>query len=415
MRLAYNIGVRLYWLAAWITSLWNPKAKKWVKGRKGWHKELRNRFGPDDRVIWFHCASLGEFEQGRPLIEETRARFPGHKILLTFFSPSGYEKRKTFEQADYVMYLPLDTARNARLMAGTVKPEMVIFIKYEFWYHFLHRLSERGTPLFLASGIFRPGQLFFRWYGRWYCKFLESFTHIFVQHEDSRLLLQKIGIDRVTVAGDTRFDRVRKAAATPFHHPALEQLIRGRTAIVAGSTWDPDEQLLEEAFLQLPDELFWIIAPHELSQTHLSRLLKRFPDSLLYSTLEEKMQPGTRVVIIDSIGSLSYLYRLGTLAYVGGGFGKGIHNILEAATYGIPVIFGPVYHKFREAVELAELKGGFPVQDGKELLSTIHQQLNDRDLLKVSSKIAGNYVMERVGATSAIMNEVCKKSGLNML
>ena len=313
------------------------------------------------------------------------------------------------------MYLPLDTARNARLITGTVKPEMVIFIKYEFWYHILHRLSERGTPLFLASGIFRSGQIFFQWYGRWYRKFLECFTHIFVQYEDSRLLLQSIGVSRVSVAGDTRFDRVQQAAATPFHHPVLERLTRGRTTLVAGSTWDPDEQLLEEVFRQLPEELCWIIAPHELSQAHLSRLLKRFPGSVLFSNLEEITQPGTRVVIIDTIGILSYLYRLGTLAYVGGGFGKGIHNILEAATYGIPVIFGPVYQKFREAVDLAELKGGFPVQSGRELLSTIHQQLNDRELLKATSKIAGNYVLERVGATSTIMNEVCKKSTLNML
>ena len=415
MRLAYNIGVRVYWLAAWITSVWNPKAKKWVRGRKGWYSALREKFGSSERVIWFHCASLGEFEQGRPLIEETRNRLPNHKILLTFFSPSGYEKRKSYDKADHVMYLPLDTARNARLITGALKLDMVIFIKYEFWYHILRRLSEMGTPLFLASGIFRPGQLFFKWYGKWYRKFLVYFTHIFVQQNDSRMLLEKIGIDRVSVAGDTRFDRVRQAAATPFHHPVLERLTGGKTTIVAGSTWDPDEQLLEEVFPQLPNELCWIIAPHELTQPHLDRLQERFPGSILFSALKEGMQPETRVVIIDTIGILSYLYRLGTLAYIGGGFGKGIHNILEAATYGIPVIFGPVYHKFREAVELAELKGGFPVQNKNEFLSTIHQQLNDRDLLKASSKIAENYVSERVGATSVIMSEVCKKSALNML
>jgi 3-deoxy-D-manno-octulosonic-acid transferase len=415
MRLAYNIGVRIYWLAAWIASLWNPKAKRWINGRKGWYRVLRSAFSADDEVIWFHCASLGEFEQGRPLIEEMRARFPSHKILLTFFSPSGYEKRKSYDKADHVMYLPLDTARNARLITGAMKLKMVIFIKYEFWYHILRQLSKRGIPLFLASGIFRSGQLFFRWYGRWYRKFLERFTHIFVQHEASRLLLMNIGIDRVSVAGDTRFDRVRQAAATPFRHPALEQMIRGRSTIVAGSTWEPDEQLLEEVFLQLAEDTCWIIAPHELSESHVNRLQKRFAGSILYSSLEKEIRPETRVVIVDSIGQLSFLYRFGTLAYIGGGFGKGIHNILEAAVYGIPVIFGPVYHKFREAVELADQKGGFPVHDGKELLSTIHQQLNDSELLKATSEIAGNYVLERVGATSVIVNEVCKKSGLNML
>jgi 3-deoxy-D-manno-octulosonic-acid transferase len=415
MRLAYNIGVRIYWLAAWISSLWNPKAKKWIRGRKGWYRDLKDAFGPDDEVIWFHCASLGEFEQGRPLMEEMSSRFPSQKILLTFFSPSGYEKRKSYEKADHVMYLPLDTPRNARLLSGALNLKVVVFIKYEFWYHILRQLSKRGTPLFLASGIFRSGQLFFQWYGKWYRKFLECFTHIFVQHEASMLLLKKIGIDRVSVAGDTRFDRVQQAAATPFHHPTLEQMTQGRNTIVAGSTWEPDEQLLEELFLQLPEEVCWIIAPHELSASHIARLQKRFPGSILFSALDEEIRPETRVVIIDSIGLLSYLYRLGTLAYLGGGFGKGIHNILEAATYGIPVIFGPNYHKFREAVELAHLQGGFPVQDGKELLSTVHQQLNDKELLKSSSEIAGNYVMERVGATLVIVNEVCKKSELNML
>lgn len=415
MRLAYNIGIRVYWLAAWIASIWNPKAKKWVKGRKGWYRTLRNCIGQEDAVIWFHCASLGEFEQGRPLIEEIRSRFPAHKILLTFFSPSGYEKRKSYDKVDHVMYLPLDTARNARLIAGAMKLEMVIFIKYEFWYHLLRHLSGKGIPLFLASGIFRSDQLFFKWYGTWYRKILGYFTHIFVQHEDSRLMLMMIGIDRVTVAGDTRFDRVHQAASTPYHHPSLEGLIRGRAVIVAGSTWDPDEELLEEVFKQTQKGICWIIAPHEPTETHLARLQKRFPGSTLLSSMDERVPRDTRVVIIDGIGLLSYLYRFGTLAYVGGGFGKGIHNILEAAAYGIPVIFGPAYHKFREAVDLAEIKGGFPVQDRRELLLTIHQQLDNKDLLKASSKIAGNYVLERIGATSAIMNEVCKKSGLNML
>jgi len=415
MRIIYDIGIRLYWMAVWIVSPWNHKAKLWLEGRKGWHKELCQRMGPEKRVIWFHCASLGEFEQGRPIIEAFRQQFPDHKILLTFFSPSGYEKRKNFEGADHVMYLPLDTGRNARLMVETLPVEMALFIKYEFWYHFLHSLKKHNVPVFLASGKFRQGQIFFKWYGGWYRKFLDCFTHIFVQNEDSKKLLEKVGIARVTVAGDTRFDRVRQVTATDYNNEALEVFAEGSKVIVAGSTWERDEQILEHAYRELPDHTRWIIAPHELSVAHLRRLKKRFSASVLFTELDREIPPGIRVVIVDTIGHLSYLYRYGNLAYIGGGFGKGIHNILEAAAYGIPVIFGPEYRKFSEAVELTGIGGAFPVQDQYELLSTIHQQLENPDLLKTSSEIAGKYVQERVRATSIIMGGVCKKSVFNML
>jgi 3-deoxy-D-manno-octulosonic-acid transferase len=415
MRFIYDIGVRLYWLAAWVFSWWNPKAKMWLAGRKGWLPVLREKMGNGEKVIWFHCASLGEFEQGRPILEEIRGRFPGHRILLTFFSPSGFEKRKGYEGADHVMYLPLDTARNARRLTETLSLELVVFIKYEFWFHILHRLKSQGTPLFLASSIFRPGQVFFSRYGHWYRRFLSCFTHIFVQNEDSRQLLLQIGITDVTVAGDTRFDRVQKVAITDYHHPWMEHFTAGKITIVAGSTWDRDEQLLAHAYQQLPDDFCWILAPHELSEPHLAKLVKKFPGSAFFSTLGEDTAPGKRVVIVDSIGQLSFLYRYGTMAYIGGGFGRGIHNILEAATYGIPVIFGPTYRKFQEAVDLVEMGGAFPVLDENELLSTIHQQLEHKDLLKTSSQIAEKYVLERVGATSVILETLCKKSGLNML
>lgn len=415
MRIIYDIGIRLYWLVAWIISPWNHKAKLWLAGRKDWQEKLRQKIGSGDRVIWFHCASLGEFEQGRPVIEESRRRFPDHKILLTFFSPSGFEKRKGYKEADHVMYLPLDTARNARRLLGSLNLVMAIFIKYEFWYHFLSSLNRKGVPVFLASGIFRPKQVFFRWYGGWYLKFLDYFTHIYVQHKDSEQLLQHNGINRVTVAGDTRFDRVKQVAETAYKHTLLESFTEGWPVIVAGSTWERDEQILEHAFRQLPMDTRWIIAPHELSDGHIKRLQKRFPDSVLFTQLDREMPSGTRVVIVDTIGHLSYLYRYGVLAYIGGGFGKGIHNILEAATYGLPVIFGPVYHKFYEAVELAKLSAAFPVQDEVELLSTVCQQLENSSLLKTSSGIAGNYVLERAGATSLIMDELCKKAGANML
>lgn len=409
MRLLYSIGIRFYWLIATIISPWNRKAKLWLKGRRGWYEKMKRAFDPGQKVIWFHCASLGEFEQGRPLIEAIRERLPAHKILLTFFSPSGYEKRKDYTGADYVMYLPLDTRGNSKKMLELLTLEMVFFIKYEFWYHFLKQLKKEKVPVYLASGNFRADQLFFKWYGGWYRRFLDLFTYIFVQNNDSRELLSGIGFHRVTVTGDTRFDRVQELVNYPFHHPALESFGKDSTVIVAGSTWEKDEKLLAHAFRELSDQVHWIIAPHELSEVHIQSLQERFPGSLLFTELEEEIPEGTRVIIVNTIGKLSYIYRFGTLAYIGGGFGKGIHNILEAATYGLPVIFGPEYGKFTEAVELTALGGAFPVQNESELLFTVRQQLKNPNLLKTTSQIAEDFVSERVGATSQIVQKVCKK------
>lgn len=375
---------------------------------------LQKAFNPEDRVIWFHCSSLGEFEQGRPVLEAFRLRFPEHKILLTFFSPSGYEKRKNYPGADYVMYLPVDKRRNARKLMESVSVEMALFIKYEFWYHFLNRLKSEEIPVFLVSGNFRSDQFFFKWYGAWYRKFLDCFTQIFVQKEDSVVLLKGIGFDRVTVAGDTRFDRVFELVKTDYRNQGLEDFAREAPVIVAGSTWEKDEQILEYAFNKLDGECRWIIAPHELSDSHILHLKRRFPSSVLLSELKSEIHSQKRVVIVDTMGQLSYLYRYGTLAYVGGGFGKGIHNTLEPATYGIPVLFGPAFEKFAEALDLIRLGGAYPVYDGEGLLSTVREQLDNPDLLKTSSQIAGKYVRERVGATSLILNEVCKKLNRNM-
>lgn len=408
MRILYDIGIRIYWLIILFVSLWNRKARLWLKGRRNWYGKIRKAFQATDRVIWFHCASLGEFEQGRPVLEACREQFPGHRILLTFFSPSGYEKRKNYSGADHVMYLPLDTGRNARRFLGTVAPEMAVFIKYEFWYHFLKRMNRKGIPVFLASGIFRPGQLFFRWYGGWYRNFLGYFTHIFVQQQASAELLEKHGVGHVTVAGDTRFDRVSRVACTAYEHPAMEAFTSGKVTIVAGSTWEKDEQLLEKAFREFPGSVRWIIAPHELSEAHMDRLRRRFPGSVLFTGIEKEVPPEVQVVIVDTIGRLSFLYRFGTIAYLGGGFGKGIHNILEAAVYGMPVIFGPEYTRFYEAVELVRLGGAFPVRDEGELLSTIHQHMVGEEMLKRSSQISKEFVYQGAGATDIIMNRLCK-------
>ncbi len=295
-----------------------------------------------------------------------------------------------------------------------VAVEMALFIKYEFWYHFLKRLKTEKVPVFLVSGNFRSDQLFFKWYGGWYRKFLDSFTWIFVQKENSEVLLKGIGFDRVTVAGDTRFDRVYELLKTEYKNQVLENFAREFPVIVAGSTWEKDEQILEYAFHQLSGEYRWIIAPHELSDAHVLHLKKRFPSSVLLSELDGEIPSQKRVLIVDTMGQLSYLYRFGKLAYVGGGFGKGIHNTLEPATYGIPILFGPAFGKFAEALDLIRLGGAFPVQDAEGLLSTIREQMDNPNLLKTSSQIAGEYVHERVGATSLILDEVCKKLNGNM-
>ena len=416
MRLLYNIGIRFYWLLAWVISPWNRKARLWIEGRKQWQTKLKSALGKDDKIIWFHCASLGEFEQGRPVIEGIRDRMPDHKILLSFFSPSGYEKRKNFNGADYVMYLPLDTRRNAKQLLELISCEMAVFIKYEFWYHYLRELQKREVPVYLASGNFRSDQLFFKWYGSWYRHFLRRFSHIFVQNQQSKQLLADIGQDAVSIAGDTRFDRVYELKQTPFPHPALEKFGKGSALIVAGSTWEKDEQLLALAYKELSEQVYWIIAPHELSEGHMQRLQERFPESIRYTELEDVEIPDTcRVVLVDTIGKLSYLYRFGTMAYIGGGFGKGIHNILEAATYGLPVIFGPEYRKFTEAVELSAQGGAFPIGTESELLLTIRQQLENPELLKTTSQIASDFVSMRVGATSTILDEVCIKSKSKLL
>lgn len=405
MRLFYDIGIRFYWLLAKLISPWNRKANLWIRGRRDWYGPLKHALGQEENVIWFHCASLGEFEQGRPVIEAIRERLPDRKILLSFFSPSGYEKRKDYEGADYVMYLPLDTRHNARKMLGLLSIEMAFFIKYEFWYHFLKNLKQKQIPVYLASGNFRPDQLFFRWYGSWYRNFLNLFTHIFVQNQDSEKLLAGIGCDHVSVAGDTRFDRVHELRQTQFTHPALEGFGKDSILIVAGSTWERDEQLLAFVNGELAQQVYWIIAPHELSESHLQSLQRRFPDSVRYTELQKEIPRDCSVILVDTIGKLSYLYRYGTLAYIGGGFGKGIHNILEAATYGMPVIFGPEHEKFAEALELASLGGAFPIGSERELLFTVRQQLENPKMLKTASEIAENFVSTRVGATLTILDK----------
>ena len=406
MAIFYSIGIFLYGLLIRAASLFNEKASLWVRGRKEVFTYLSEKVGKSDGPIWVHCASLGEFEQGRPLIEAIRARYPEKKILLTFFSPSGYEIRKNYQQADYVCYLPLDTASNARRFMDIVKPEKVFFIKYEFWYHFLTALKKAGVPAYLVSANFREGQLFFRWYGGWYRNMLHLFRHIFVQNERSALLLTSAGYNSFSVTGDTRFDRVYSIASQAKEDAVAQAFCKGSPVFIAGSTWPADEDILALYINQFKGNRKFIIAPHELDRPHISRLVSLLTcRTVCYSDCKAGVPEGVEVLIIDNIGILSSLYRYGDVGYIGGGFGKGIHNILEAATFGLPVLFGPNYEKFNEAKELVTEGGAFPIRDIESVKSVLEKLLTDPEALKTASATASGYIRKNLGATEKILSK----------
>jgi 3-deoxy-D-manno-octulosonic-acid transferase len=406
MKILYNIGTQAYYFLVWIASAWNSKAAKWIVGRRGWRNELKDKFGLDDKVIWVHCASLGEFEQGRPLIEKIRSGYTDYKILLTFFSPSGYEKRKDYKLVDHVCYLPMDSGRNARDFLNLVPVSKVFFIKYEFWYHFLKRINDRGIPLYLASGNFQKTHLFFKWYASWYRKIFGFFTHIFVQDSKSLELLKSAGYNRVMVAGDTRFDRVTQISSTAKQINEVSIFAGDSPVIIAGSTWEKDEEYIAHAFNKLKGRCKLIVAPHEPLVQQVNKLKNCFPDHLLFSELSSNQAPDKDVLIVDTIGHLSSLYRYGSLGYIGGGFGKGIHNILEATAAGLPVVFGPNYHRFKEAEDLKSKGAAFVVKQGEEVYMIFDKLLSDQSLIKQYGDIAKNYTLSNTGASEKIIGYV---------
>lgn len=376
-------------------------------GRKDIYKKLKAVIPENENIIWFHCASLGEFEQGRPVIEEFKKRKPDWKILLTFFSPSGYEIRKNYAGADYIFYLPADTKNNAGQWLDIIRPKLAVFVKYEFWYHYINELSNRRTPLYLISGKFRSTQPFFKWYGSWYAKILKSFTHFFVQDKISAHLLEELGITQTTVSGDTRFDRVFEISRKAMVIPVAEKFCENSFVIVAGSTWPKDEAILTRFINQAPKNIKLIIAPHEIEERKLltlSGLIK--VAHLRFSKANQSDVAGARVLVIDNIGMLSSLYQYGNISYVGGGFGKGIHNILEAAAFGVPVVFGPNYYKFNEAVDLINLGGAFSVGNFRQFKSLTDKITINNDLLKTSGEVSKSYVESGIGATNIIVNKI---------
>ena len=407
MRILYNLGIRLYYLEILIASVFNLKARQWIRGRRAWIRKLASGIDPGSNYTWFHCSSLGEFEQGRPVLESIRSKRPDSKILLTFFSPSGYEIRKNYTGADHVCYLPLDTRKNARYFLDTVPITQAYFVKYEFWYHYLKNLNKRNIPVYLISAIFRKNQAFFKAYGRWYRKMLSCFDRLFVQDEESGKLLASFQINHFTVSGDTRFDRVYEIAEKVREIPVISRFAGSGPVVIAGSIWPPDEDLLCRYINESDHKWKFILVPHEIDNAHIQRLKQRLENkTLIYSRLDDISDAS--VLIIDTIGLLSSLYQYGRIAYIGGGFGKGIHNTLEAATFGIPVIFGPNYKKFREAKELVEAGAGYPIDDYETLRSSLNRFAGDPEMLLSSGKAARDYIISKTGATSSIVGTTLK-------
>ena len=404
----YNLIIYLYLLGVAVYSRFNEKVRKMWRGERDAFRVLREKVDPSAQYVWFHAASLGEFEQGRPLMEQLRRDHPEYKILLTFFSPSGYEVRKNYEGADIICYLPLDTITNARRFLRTIRPVMAFFIKYEFWYNYLHILKHRGVPVYSVSSIFRPDQVFFKWYARQYGRVLHCFTHFFVQNEISKELLAKIGITDVSVVGDTRFDRVLQIKEAAKQLPIVEEFVSNNEVgvFVAGSSWPPDEEIFIKYFNQHPK---WklIIAPHVIGEDHLRQIEKLLEDRkvLRYTSAAEKMVNDYDVLIINCFGLLSSIYRYGDVAYVGGGFGVGIHNLLEAAVWDVPVFFGPNNQKFQEAQGLKK-SGGFEISNYEDFARQMDRFAADAEELRAQGKKAGSFVESLSGATAKVLANI---------
>ena len=403
----YSLGIYLYAGCINIVSLFNRKARLLIQGHRNIFKTLKEQVDPNSSYLWFHASSLGEFEQGRPLIERIHNKHPECRILLTFFSPSGYEVRKNYKGADIVCYIPFDSPHNVRKFLDCVKIEKAFFIKYEFWPNFLRGLYRRNIEIFSISSIFRDNQLFFKWYGKRYAKALTYFKHLFVQDRHSKDLLYSIGITDVSIVGDTRADRVIEVAADSKQFPIIEKFVNGNPTFIAGSSWPADEELFIPYFLTKRN---WklIIAPHEIHEEHLAEIESRLNgrDCIRLSKATLENIKGYDTLIIDCFGMLSSIYRYGHIAYIGGGFGVGIHNILEAAVFDIPVLFGPNNKRFREAQDMKRLKGGFEITDAYSFRILIDKFISDPGFLKKAGRNAGDYVRSSSGTSDRILGEI---------
>ncbi|MEN9685544.1 MAG: hypothetical protein RLZZ28_1330 [Bacteroidota bacterium] len=409
----YRLFIWIYPKLVWLISFSNPKAGLWISGRRDVFKKLAKAFHQNTRpVIWIHTASVGEFEQGRPVLESIKKQFPAYKVLLTFFSPSGYELRKDYRGADEIFYLPMDSPDNARSFYTIVQPSLVIFVKYEYWFYYLREAKKREIPLLLVSGIFRRNQPFFQWYGGMHKKMLSFFSYLFVQNRESAALLEKLGLQQVAITGDTRFDRVIEIAENFQPIDLIENFCNKQFCIVAGSTWTEDDEELDH-FANTHSEIRFIIAPHEIEKERIDECRQLYKNALLFSELRSYVNGGIpipsnmHVLIIDNVGMLSSLYAYANISYVGGGFGDdGIHNILEPAVFGKPVIIGPVYDKYFEASELIEMGGAFSIETALELESLLNDLMTDSSRLDAASESSKAYVRSKAGATAAILQYI---------
>lgn len=408
MLFLYNLVISIAGFFLKIVAFFSPKIKLFVEGRKNVFAILEEKIKPDDQTIWFHSASLGEYEQGLPVIEKTKEKYPSHKIIVTFFSPSGYEVRKNNNVADVTIYLPLDTKKNAKQFLKLVHPEKAFFIKYEFWLNYLNELEKAKIPTYLVSGIFRDSQMFFKWYGGFYRKALKAFTYFFVQNESSKQKIEAIGFNNVMVSGDTRFDRVNAILERDNSLDFIEQFKNSQTTVVIGSSWPKDEALLANYINQAPEDVKFIIAPHNIKTDQIAALQSQITkSSILFSKKEGADLAAYSVFIIDTVGLLTKIYSYGTIAYVGGGFGNpGIHNILEPATFGVPIVIGPNYSNFAEAVELVSLGGCIVIDNQEQLKTNLDRLIRDKNFLNEKSSICRKYIQDNIGATNSIMKIV---------
>ena len=417
LKLLYNIFIALYPVAARLISGKNAKAKLWTNGRRNIFEQLAASFQENKQpIVWMHCSSLGEFEQGRPVIEKLKRQTPNYKFLLTFFSPSGYEVRKNYAGADWIFYLPMDSKKNAQQFFDIVKPSLILFVKYEFWYYYLNEAKHRNIPLLLVSGIFRSQQIFFKWYGNFYKEMLHCFTQLFVQNEECLQLLNSIGIHKnVVVSGDTRFDRVIEIAEQFAPIQAIEAFVGNNQVIVAGSTWTEDDEELDH-YANTHPKIKFIIAPHEIEDERIMECLSLYKNAVLFTDWELQIkdnpkQPSTpNVLIINNVGMLSQLYHYATICYVGGAFGDdGVHNVLEAAVYNKPVVFGPVFEKYNEAIELVDADGAISIGNALQLEKELDNLFDNTILYNQICANAGNYVKRRSGATNKIIQYIQEK------
>ncbi len=405
--LLYNLFLSFYHLAIRLAAIWNPKANTWIQGRKNWEEKIKSRLPFKEKPIWIHCASLGEFEQGRPLIEKIKTDHPKIPIVLSFYSPSGFEIRKDYSYADLVLYLPADTPANARVWLDLLEPRIAYFVKYEFWLNYLFELDRREIPRYLIAGSFRKDQIFFRRYGGLFRRALMGFKTLFVQTKLDEVLLKNIAIPEVVVAGDPRIDRVAAIASQPKKIPVIAELAQRAPLLILGSSWGPEEKMLN-AFLRQHSDLPYsiVIAPHDISETHLKEIETNclLPVQRLSEAENNKLLPSTQILLVDNIGLLSSIYQYGKIAFIGGGFGSGIHNILEPVVFGLPTLIGGNYHKFPEAITLVQRGGVFEITNAADFTKHL-LALRDLDDYNQSVKINRDFIQENRGATHMIFEK----------